>query len=77
MLMQLGRHAAAQREYEQTLQREPRRARSTFGAARAAELSGNSAAARAHYTLLLEIMEKGDASRPEIAAARRFLASGR
>jgi tetratricopeptide (TPR) repeat protein len=77
MLMQLGRHAAAQREYEQTLQREPRRARSTFGAARAAELSGNSAAARAHYTLLLEIMERGDASRPEIAAARRFLASDR
>jgi tetratricopeptide (TPR) repeat protein len=73
MLMQLGRHAEALRAYEQTLEREPRRARSTFGAARAAEQAGDRAAARAHYTALLEIMQRGDAARPEIGAARAFL----
>jgi hypothetical protein len=74
MLVLAGRYADAQREYERTLMREPRRARSTFGAARAAERAGNMAAARAHYSALLELMAKADAGRPELAAARAFLA---
>jgi hypothetical protein len=75
MLAELGRHDDALAEYERTLQREPRRGRALFGAARAAELAGNAPAARAHYTELLEVMADADATRPEPAAARRFLAT--
>jgi hypothetical protein len=73
LLMALGRYAEAQREYERTLQREPRRARSLAGAARAAEKAGDTSAALEHYTALLEIMQEADADRPEPAAARSFL----
>ena len=73
LLADLGRFAEAQREYEQNLQREPRRARSLFGAARAAERAGNTAAARAHYQLLLDVMRQADADRPEPQHARRFI----
>jgi tetratricopeptide (TPR) repeat protein len=73
MLMSLGRHDDARREYERNLEREPRRLRSVFGAARAAELAGDATAARAHYTALLELMAAADADRPEPAAARAFL----
>jgi tetratricopeptide (TPR) repeat protein len=77
MLMELGRFADAQREYERTLVREPRRARALFGAARAAERHGDADAARQHYALLLDVMEQADAGRPEPEAARRFLARNR
>lgn len=40
LLLELGRAADAQRAYEATLKREPRRARALHGAARAAELAG-------------------------------------
>jgi tetratricopeptide (TPR) repeat protein len=77
MLIQLQRYGDAQRAYEQNLQREPRRARSLFGAARAAELAGNAAAAREHYTELLDVMAQADAARSEPRAARVFLGVGR
>ena len=70
MLLDAGRYADAKQQYEKTLEHEPRRARSTFGAARASEQSGDDIAARAHYRTLLEIMERADAGRPEVARAR-------
>jgi tetratricopeptide (TPR) repeat protein len=73
LLADLGRHDEALAEYEKTLVREPRRARTLHGAARAAERAGNTAAAARHYSELLEVMQKADPGRPEIAAARRFL----
>jgi tetratricopeptide (TPR) repeat protein len=72
MLMDLGRHADARVQYEQTLQREPRRARALFGAARAAELAGDAATAGVHYGALLELMSNADPARPQVQAARRF-----
>ena len=74
LLLALDRPADALVAYEQTLKREPRRARALFGAARAAEAAGKADVARAHYAQLLEVMEHADASRPQPAAARRFLA---
>jgi tetratricopeptide (TPR) repeat protein len=74
MLLQLGRFDAAREAYEANLRREPRRARSLYGAARAAELAGDPATARARYTELLDVMAKADASRREPVAARAFLA---
>jgi hypothetical protein len=77
LLLELSRPAEALAAYERTLEREPRRARTLFGAARAAELAGKDARARQHYTELLEVMRDADGNRPEPAAARAFLAQGR
>jgi tetratricopeptide (TPR) repeat protein len=73
LLVEAGQHAEAQSEYEKTLEREPRRARTLHGAARAAQLAGNAEAAKRHFTELLEVMSKADADRREVAEARRFL----
>jgi tetratricopeptide (TPR) repeat protein len=75
LLMQLGRHADALAAYEKTLTREPRRLRALYGAARAAQLSRNSAVARKRYGELVALMSKADSSRPEPAIAKRYLAS--
>jgi tetratricopeptide (TPR) repeat protein len=77
LLTALGRHAEALRSYEMTLEREPRRARALFGAARAAEKSGNHAVARARYEELSRLMDRADPSRTEAAAARAYLAQSR
>jgi hypothetical protein len=73
MLLQLERYEDARRAYEQNLQREPRRARSLYGAARAAELAGDHATARARYEELLDVMARADPTRAEPRAARAFL----
>ena len=73
MLAAVGRYPAARAAYEATLRREPRRARSVFGAAHAAELAGDSTIARARYREFLHLMEKGDGGRVELWAAREFL----
>jgi tetratricopeptide (TPR) repeat protein len=75
LLMQLGRHADALVAYEKTLTREPRRLRSIYGAARAAQLSRNSVIARKRYGELIALMSKADASRPELLVAKKYLAS--
>lgn len=74
LLMELGRPADALAAYEETLEKEPRRARTLYGAARAAEAAGLHDRARAHYGELLDLLEGADAERPEPAAARRYLA---
>ena len=75
LLMQLGRHADALVAYEKTLTREPRRLRSLYGAARAAQLSRNSTVARKRYGELVALMSKADPTRAEPAVAKRYLAS--
>jgi hypothetical protein len=72
MLLAAGHPAEARAAYRATLAREPGRARSTFGAARAAELAGDRAGAEAAYRSYLRLMAKADGERPEIAAARAF-----
>jgi hypothetical protein len=66
-----GHYAAARAAYLATLAREPGRARSVFGAARAAELAGDRAAAREGYRRFLQLMAAGDGDRQELAVARR------
>jgi tetratricopeptide (TPR) repeat protein len=73
LFLLLGRPADALASYEKTLQREPRRARTLYGAARAAEQAGNAAVARAKYTELMDVMSKADQTRSEPAAARKYL----
>jgi tetratricopeptide (TPR) repeat protein len=74
LLLKLNRPAEARKAYEATLTREPNRARAVFGAARAAELSGDRVAARTHYQHFMKLMAEADGSREELKNARTFLA---
>jgi hypothetical protein len=76
MLLAVGHYAEARKAYRATLAREPGRARSTFGAARAAQLAGDRVAAAAGYREFLRLMEKGDGRRVELGAARAFVGTG-
>jgi tetratricopeptide (TPR) repeat protein len=77
MLLELGRAEEALAAYDATLEREPRRARTLFGAAMAAQRAGLDDRAAARYAELLEVMERADPTRGEPAAARAFLATAR
>ncbi len=74
MLMLSGQPAQALSEYERSLKRDANRYRSVSGAARAAEASGDSSAARGYYEKLQSLTANHDTERPELARAREFLA---
>lgn len=48
-----------------------------YGMARASEAAGDSATARAEYSRFMEAWKAGDATLPEIAHARQYLADGK
>jgi hypothetical protein len=73
MLLAAGRYGDALASYRATLQREPGRARSIFGMARAAQLAGDRETAAKAYRQFVKVMEPGDGKRPELATARGFL----
>ncbi len=73
MLLTLNQPAPALAEYERSLKRDPNRFRGVFGAARAAEASGNPQLAREHYTKLQSLTAARDTERPELAHAKAFL----
>jgi len=76
MLLQTNEPALALKEFEATLTREPNRFRALYGAAQAASLSGNRAAARKYYGELLKVCQRADRpGRPELATAERMIAS--
>jgi tetratricopeptide (TPR) repeat protein len=74
LLLDLGQPAQALTEFERSQQSDPNRFRGLAGAARAAELAGDRAKARAHYSNLLALAEKSITDRPEVAQAKAFLA---
>jgi hypothetical protein len=69
MNLLVGRYGAARTAYLATLRREPGRARSVFGAARAAELAGDKAAAARGYRDYLQLMRRADGERKELQIA--------
>lgn len=75
-LLEKGRPKEALAEYQACLKVNPRRLNSVYGAARAAESAGDRDAARRYYADL-NAMVTPDATRPEIAHARAFLAGER
>jgi tetratricopeptide (TPR) repeat protein len=75
MLMEAGRAGEALVAFEATTKKEPNRFRGVYGAARAAEATGNKAKATTYYRQLLEIAKDADTERPALVAARAF--SGR
>ncbi len=68
-----GRADDALAAFESSLSAAPNRARSLYGAARAAELAGYSDSARRYYADLAKLMEAADTERPELLAARAYL----
>jgi len=75
MLLAVDRPAEALKEFEAVQRREPNRFRALSGAGRAAELAGDPAAAKRYYGQVAELTASADTSRPEIAAARAFVAA--
>ena len=74
LLLEAGRPADAQREFELSLVSVPNRFRSLAGAGRAAALAGHKAKARLHYEQLLLLTRDADSERAPMQAAREFLA---
>ena len=75
MLLDAGKPAEALAEYEASLSVAPNRWNGLYGAARSAELSGDSRKAADFYAKLLENSGPRGGDRPEIRRARTFLAS--
>jgi tetratricopeptide (TPR) repeat protein len=73
LLAELGRPGAALAAYEASLQTAPARFRSIWGAAQAAEQSGNAAKAKTYYARLVELVGGSASARTEVAQARSRL----
>jgi tetratricopeptide (TPR) repeat protein len=74
MLLVSGQSAEALVAYEASLVNDPKRLRSLDGAARAALAAGNADKARDYYSRMVEMADPGS-DRPELVAARAFVAS--
>jgi hypothetical protein len=73
MLFEAGRPAEALKEFETSMQREPRRFNGLYGAARAADAAGDRTKARKYYAELADLCKTADAPiRPELEAARKY-----
>jgi hypothetical protein len=75
LLLELREPRQALLEFEASLLVSPNRFNGLYGAARAAELSGNREKARAFYAKLTTLGEHSDGRRPALQAAKEFLAS--
>ncbi|MEK6333694.1 MAG: hypothetical protein AABM67_02025 [Acidobacteriota bacterium] len=75
LLLELRQPQQALKEFEASLLVSPNRFNGLYGAARAAELSGDRRKAEAFYAKLTVLGQRSDGKRPELQAARTFLAS--
>lgn len=74
MLLESGMAKEAMAAFEATLEKEPNRLGATIGAAKAAEKAGDAGKARQYYARAVGLASDADPVRPELAAARAFLA---
>jgi hypothetical protein len=75
MLLESNEPARALVQFEATLQKEPRRFRSLYGAAHAAQLSGNRESSQRYFRELLRVCARSDKpARSELQEAARSLA---
>lgn len=75
MLLDRGMAKEALAAFEATKAKEPNRFHSYAGAAMAADKLGDKAAARDNYQKLVALTANADTERPEVAAAKKYLAS--
>jgi len=74
MLLQMNEPGQALEQFEATLKREPRRFRSVYGAAHAAQLSGRRDSSQRYFRELLKICVRADKpARPEFEEAQRAI----
>jgi hypothetical protein len=74
MLLEQKQPAEALKAFEASQVREPNRFRNYAGSAKAAEMMGDNAKARAYHAKLAELARKGDGDRPELVRAKASLA---
>jgi Tfp pilus assembly protein PilF len=75
MLLELNQPGQALEQFEATLRKEPNRFRALYGAARAAQLSGNREVSRKYFAELLKLCERaGKPTRPEVLEANKAVA---
>src|SRR5262247_180309 len=75
MLMLQGQEREALKEYETSLKNAPMRLRGFYGAAKAAEASGDAKKAREYSDKLASLTKNADSDRPELAGVRRRVSS--
>jgi hypothetical protein len=75
MLLERGMAREALAAFESTQVKEPNRYHGYAGAALAAERLGDKAKAKSNYEKLVALASDADAGRPELVAARKYLAS--
>jgi hypothetical protein len=75
MLLQMRRPAQAKEQFADGLKRTPGRPMAIYGLAQSAEALRDNAAAAREYRRFLQLWRNADQSLPEIATAKRFLAS--
>ncbi len=75
MLIEAGRPSEALPQYEASIGKEPNRFRGLYGAALAAERSGDKARARVHYEKLASVTSGSPGSRAELKRVREQIAS--
>jgi hypothetical protein len=75
MLLEINEPTKALEQFEATLKKEPRRFRSLYGAAHAAQLIGSANASQRYFRELLQVCANADKpGRPELKEAREALA---
>ncbi|HEX5875966.1 MAG TPA: hypothetical protein VFY60_15060 [Pyrinomonadaceae bacterium] len=74
LLLEIKQPAAALREFETSFKSTPQRFNGLYGAARAAQLTGDQIAAKNYYRKLMQLVRGTDSDRPEINEAKVFLA---
>jgi tetratricopeptide (TPR) repeat protein len=73
LLVELQKPGEALAEYRSALAASPNRLNGVYGAARAARLSGDAAAAKSYYEKVVALCGKADGAREQVAEARAFL----
>jgi tetratricopeptide (TPR) repeat protein len=73
MLLEANQPAQALKEFETSMRVEPSRFRGLYGAAKAAQLSGDQKKAGTYYTKLLALSKEADTEREELREAKAFL----
>jgi predicted TPR repeat methyltransferase len=75
MLREQGQPAAALKEYEVSMKNAPNRLRGFYGAAKAAEASGEAKRAAGYYKQLAKLTRRSDSDRAELRELKRQVAS--
>ena len=75
MLLEMNRPAQAYQQFADSLKRTPGRPKAIYGLAQSAEALRDNPAAIREYTRFLQLWRNADQNLPEVATAKRFLAS--